>query len=536
MSSQTSPPASLKKKRKQNKASKFVQGVGNVAGKIGSIASTLAPLLELAPMLLARHPEMCNHPKVLAATKGVVTPIQAPAAISGSMSSNTSFKSRSVKGGKMRVHAQDLIGTVAIDGNENLNLQGTPLFVTTLDPYSPAFEGTRTQLLARSYQQWRIISCKVIYVPMAPTSAVGVIAMMTTTDPDETIPESGLNAVKAVMSHEGATEFPIWMPAGCAYQPVKDRVFYSSTSNGLMDELTSTSLAGVEARQTSAGQIGVFAAADLYPYSDGANTYRTLGQILIDWELEFSVPVAENKCDYTTFAKAITAAGGSGVSINYVLGAITAAEGGWGTNWKDDYPVDVTSNFVPKNNLPIMRDLSTGSTLYNFPSGIYLSVLYGNGLTGTGSASAATCTGEYRIITADAFFNTASAKFTSWAIFYAPNQGGADVGTFKPVNFGTAPTGVGVDDMRIFIGKFGNPPNVLLPPGLAGSARSQIINSRRDDYFRSVFMSLYKEYSAANIVPPDCPFIPTTDHLRTMADTSSNSPQRVASNPIGWRR
>ncbi len=431
----------MKKGKGKGKKKTTIQKIAKGASTALSAVESLAPLLALAPAVLARHPAYQGHPALSSQT------VAAPTAFGGINQTNTSFRSYQRKD-RLVVESTDLIGQVewVQQSAETHRDIGTPLFAVSIDPYSPSFNGTRIQLLARGYQQWELKRASFLFVPMAPTTAVGALAMMSTTDPDEMIESTGLTALKSVMAHDGASEFPLWMPAYCHYKPIPGRTFYSSMANaptGVQDDAIE---AGLEARQTSAGQIAIFAASDLYPYSDGTNQFYTYGQVIVKWIVEFFNPAADDLSDTLFWGGSITAAQGATVTAAQPFGDPSATGRGW-TGW--NRPIPVTSpNGVAQNNLDIT--LGDSGRVYGFPVGYYFGWFYGSNLTGAlvaalgGSTNAA-----IEVQDTQSVQNTAATSILRFIWFIVWQPGDNDVQDFQPFKWTTAPTGIGNDDFRM---------------------------------------------------------------------------------------
>lgn len=356
----------LKKKKKKGVWDKIKGGVSGIAG----IAGELAPLLALAPALLARHP--CMAGTSLAQTQAIA----APAAYGGVAAAATKFSARQ-EGRALVVTSEDVVQQVTI--SEEGVQAGDVIAAVNLDPYGSGFAGTRIQNIARTYQQYKIRQATVLFVPSAPTSAVGSLVMFTTTDPDESFQVAGFTAVQSALSHEGATQFPVWQPSAASYAPVPDRTFYSSTNSSNTDDADEV---GLELRQTSAGQIAVVAAVDLTGYTDGVNSYFNYGELIVCWEIEFYNPSLDNNGLSEGWSGSPTEEQLATLSDAFPFGTSSGSDGLAG--WSD--PVDVE---IPpaENSLPLRMDATgSASRLFGLTAGYYLAATYVTSITDSVSA------------------------------------------------------------------------------------------------------------------------------------------------------
>lgn len=464
----------------------------STVGKVASAVESLAPLLALAPAVLARHPAYAGHPQLKTQLAS------APATFGGITQTTTNFTA-SMKKDRLIVSSTDVIGEVKwVLASEPFRAIGSSIFAVSIDPYSPAFKGTRVQLLARAYQQWTIKRANFIFVPMAPTTAVGALVMMTTSDPDEMIQETGLLAVKAVMSHVGASEFPLWLPASCSYVPVPGREFYSSALNGAINEPPDAIEVGLEARQTSAGQIAIFSASDLYPFSDGINSFTTYGQVLVDWELEFFNPVAEDLKDTLWFGKAINSTGGSLVTNTEPLGPPTQRDFGWGY-W--DRVVPWVGTQFPETDMAIT--LGAEGRVHGFPVGFYFGWMYIANVTGSMSPQGSTSLKDSIVVMSNGFtLNSASTQATRWVFFSVVQSGDATIQDFNPFPWIVAPTAIGNDDFRLAFARIASFNNFLdqgspLGDGLIMQRRQK----RRREAFRAAVLRAMSPYLLSELTP-----------------------------------
>lgn len=476
------------------------QKILSTVGKVATVAESLAPLLALAPAVLARHPDYVGHPSL----KTQIT--SAPQAFGGISQTTTRFNA-TMRKDRMVVTSTDVIDEVkwVQQSAETHRDIGSPIFAVSIDPYSKHFKGTRVQLLARAYQQWTIKRANFIFVPMAPTTAVGAFAMFTTTDPDEVISEAGIAAVKSVMAHAGATEFPLWLPASCNYVPVPGREFYSSALNGTTNVQPDEIEAGLEARQTSAGQVGIFAASDLYPFSDGVNSFYTYGQVMVDWELEFFNPVAEDLRDLQFLGKSITAAQGATVTTAQPLGSPSATYRGW-AGWSRDLPVAGAVAF-PDSDLDIT--LGDSGRIFDLPLGFYFAWLYISSVTGSMvGVNGSSANSNIVILSQGRSIVTGATSQTSWIYFCVNRAGDATVQDFIPFGWSTAPTGVDNDDMRLVIARFAPFQNTLTSaeaPLGDPSVLTKRHEARRARFRQAVLRAMAPYMADLEPLPPQVP-------------------------------
>jgi len=261
-SAQQRPPAPPKKKK--GGWSSFLSGAAK-------IAMEAAPaLLEFAPLLLANHP-----PTAAAALQsGINIPVQQSPIASGGVMQNMVgiHEMQPLKQGKIlfgeRVRGCDKLGDI-VTGVSGA-AQGGLVFSKSLNFTDADWEGTRLNVLAKTYNRYRVRNLAFCYVPACPTTTEGSLIFATIPDPDEPYTGTGFSGTQKVSSLAMSELASVWQCLCTAWTGDASTNFYADEG-------------ATDARFTSPGFVVAVANTDL-PVS------TTFGSVYACYDLELSVP------------------------------------------------------------------------------------------------------------------------------------------------------------------------------------------------------------------------------------------------------
>ncbi len=189
-----------------------------------------------------------------------------PAAYSGSHRGKGVIRQTSSKN-STTITGEELIGAVNVITTQQ---QGDNLGTYPIAPQN--YDGTRLQILASLYEQYKVLHWSVEYIPSVGTGASGNIMMYIDPDVSDN-PGTGLPAVQKAMTAKGI-DFPIYNKAKVTYRPVK----------GMTDLYTSD---GTDLRFSQGGNVFVLS------NTTGFAAATTVGALILKYKIKFFKPLLE---------------------------------------------------------------------------------------------------------------------------------------------------------------------------------------------------------------------------------------------------
>lgn len=329
-------------KRKKNK------GFWDIVGGAAKMASELAPIV--APLLIGGANANPRSQLMANAASSAGVPMQAAPIATGSCATCTGvydIKAAKGKDGRVtgiRCRGMDFLGTLSVNGEE----LGTLLSDIDLSPLSEDWAGTMLQLQARMYERYRPIRVVGLVEAACPSTTAGQLLAYIDADPDDRYEVGGKIGVQSAATHEGADISQVWQTNAAAL------AFDQSTQDYYADA------DGSDERLISPGKWRVIANTVL-----PATTI--VGSLYMIWEYEFKIPQLEQ------------GAGGNFASLASDANETNLLPFGEG-NWDDivSGSATFTGQYGPTG------PAGDVSTFWDFPAGLYLVALTGDGASGAG--------------------------------------------------------------------------------------------------------------------------------------------------------
>lgn len=182
---------------------------------------------------------------------------------------------RSLLGPVIHPNHQESIGGQPV---AHIALQGSRLFVGFL---SPDYIGGMASLTSKEFQRHKFRKLRLMYVPNVPTTTAGAIMMYITNDVATSLTTTGQDELAHAATSETAIQTPIWESAHLDFRPKDLANFYQDNADNAALEIQ--------------GMVVVESASfidfdSLYPAANTDPGIMSLGNLYLDYELEFYVP------------------------------------------------------------------------------------------------------------------------------------------------------------------------------------------------------------------------------------------------------
>lgn len=197
-----------------------------------------------------------------------LTRMIAPVASSGVVKPS-SYTITTTGPGQVRVRGHELLGPVTILG------EGPVVIGAIFDANPSCWVTSRLALISRTYEKYRYNRARISFVSASSTTTSGSLLIAVETDPDEPIPATA-NGMARAMNNQFSAMGPVWGNFAIDYARVpSDLAFYTASQiNESSRQVTSQFIA--------------------YALTNNTTLNLNLGNMLIEYDIEFAYPELEN--------------------------------------------------------------------------------------------------------------------------------------------------------------------------------------------------------------------------------------------------